>query len=154
MKKTKDNEGKVGSGVKHTHLWKTVAIMMIIAFAVLIIGSAIKAYHFRSSFMRPSESQIEYAKTVAIQKLQSMGINPADYQTRTPDEMRIIPTEGVKRSVLQVSFHNKETAHTFLVDVNSGDILLHTETDVYIPLGNERNPSEPPGLFHPGKFGP
>ena len=47
--------------------------------------------------------------------------------------------DKASRTIMQVSFYNNATSHTYLIDVNSGDVLLHSQTDVYGAFGNSHN---------------
>jgi|GEM_PF-3865429 len=130
------------TGAKRPRLsivWKIVAIVVIVAFALLIIGGALKARHFKESFVKPTQAQVESAETIATAKLLSLGLNASDYNISAADRMPSIDREGKKQSILQVTFYSSKTTHMFLVDMNSGEVLQHVQTDVYGDFEN-RNP--------------
>ena len=130
MKKQKQKNGN--------RIWKIVAIAVIAVFAVLIIGGIIKAHYIRSSFVKPTQVQIDYAAKIATEKLQSMGENASAFQIQTGKRMRTHKENGVSRTIIQVSFSNNSTTHIYLVDVNSGEVLLHSETNIYIAFGEHQ----------------
>lgn len=131
--KNKEKEEKQDSKNKSTQkVWKVISISVIILFVILIIGGLIKAFYIRSSFVKPTREQVDFATKIATEKLQSMHVNSSMFQVHA-DRMRKMHDdgEGKTRGMMQVSFYNNSTMHTFLVDVNSGEVLLHSETDVY-----------------------
>ena len=115
-------------------IWKIVAIAMIVVFAALLAGGLIKAHYIKSSFVKPTQTQIDYATKIAAEKLQSMGGNVSSFQIQAGRRMRILHDNGITRTIMQVSFYNNATTHTYLVDIDSGEILSHSETDTYIKL--------------------
>jgi hypothetical protein len=132
---------------KPANLWKIAAIVVILVFGLLMVGAAIKAYHFRSSFVRPTEAQIEYAKAIAVEKLLEEGENASSFDIYTADRMPSIVAGGTKRSILEVTLYNDAVMHTYLVDANSGEVLLHTKTEAYVLFGPEDNLSRHPRPF-------
>ena len=123
---------------KKKYIWKKVAIGVTAIFALVIIIGLIKAYYIRSSLIKPTQAQIDYAEKIATQKLQSMGIDSSAFQIQVGRKMRILHNNGIARNIMQVAFYNNSTTHTYLVDVNSGEILLQTETDLYGTLANNK----------------
>lgn len=143
-------------------IWKIVAIGVIVVFMLFVIVGLIKAYYLRSSFIKPTQAQIDYATKIAKDKLQSIGGNLSAFQIQAGGRMRRVHDKEIDRTIIQVLFYNNATSHTFLVDVNSGEILLHSQTilhsqkGIYGPLGNEDKegphkklgyPPEPPPRF-------
>ena len=135
--KNKKEEKQIASKQK---IWKTVSIAVIILFAVIIAGGLIKAFYIRSSFVKPTNEQIDYATKIATEKLKSMHVNASMFQIHA-DRMRRMRDDGKTRGIMQVSFYNNSTMHTFLVDVNSGEVLLHSETDTYGTWMNRKTSS-------------
>ena len=112
-------------------VWKIVAIAMVGVFAVLILIGMIKAHNIKSSFAAPTSAQIDYAKELAIDKFESIGGNTSAFQIRVEDRMRRPHDDISNRTILQVVFYNDTTTHLFLVDVNSGKVIMHSETEMY-----------------------
>ena len=131
--KKKENEEKQDSKEKsNQRIWKTVSVSVIILFAVIIIGGLIKAFYIRSSFVKPTQQQVDFATKIASERMKSMNQNVSAFSIHTNMMRRMHDEDGGKtRGMMQVSFYNNSTMHTFLVDVNSGEVLLHSETDVY-----------------------
>lgn len=134
----KKQQPKAARGYHGKMAWKITAIALIAAFALLIAGGLIKAHYIRSSFIKPTQSQIDYAAKIATGKLQSMAVNASEFQIQVGSRMRKLRDDGAPRTIIQVSFYNKATTHTYLIDVNSGEILLHSETDIYKAFGEYR----------------
>ena len=116
--------------------WRVVAIAVIVLFAVIIAVGLIKAHYIKSSFIKPTQAQIDYATKIAAEKLQSTGGNASAFQIQVGRKMRMLHDDGAAKTIIQVSFYNNATTHIYLVDVNSGKVLLHSETDIYSTFGN------------------
>ena len=141
MKNQKNEEKQKFMAAHKIHgqrIWKIVAIAVIVVFVLLILGGLIKAYYFRSSLIKPTQAQIDYATKIATEKLQSMGVNSSAFQIEVGRKMRRLHQEGTERTIMQVSFYNNVTSHTYLIDVNTGEVLLHSETDTYIAFGEHQ----------------
>ena len=133
MKQTNKEQPK-----KEKKTWKIVAITVIIIFALVVIGGVIKAYHFRSSFARPTQAQIDDAAKIATRQLQATGANLSSFQLHVGSHMKKFSDEGVARSIIDVSFANNSTMHSYLVDLNSGAVLLHSQTNFYGKWSNHK----------------
>ena len=123
-----------------------MAIAVIIIFALFLAGGLIKAMYIRNSFVKPAQAQIDYATKIAREKLQSTGVNSSAFQVQTGRMMRTMHDNMGTKTMLQVSFYSNSTTHTYLVDVGSGKIILHSETDLYVPLDRYKARREP-GMF-------
>ena len=108
---------------------------MIVIFALFVAGGLIRAYHFRSAFVKPTQAQIEYATKIATERLQASGANVSTFETHVGSRMMRLREEGSNRTVIQVSFTNSSTTNIYLIDINTGEVLLHSETDIYVPFG-------------------
>lgn len=135
MKKQRMEEKK--SAVKITKIekgqrvWKIVAVAVVIIFVLIVLGVSIKIYHYKSALTKPTQSQIDYATKIAEKKLQSTGNNASAFQIHVGSRIKTFSNDGASRSIIQVSFMNNSASHTYLIDLNSGEVLLHTETDAY-----------------------
>ena len=128
-------QSKITGNYHGKKIWKITAIAVVVLFAVIILGALIKANYIRSSFVKPTQAQINYATKIATEKLQSMGGNASAFHIQAGGRMRRLHDDGAARTTMQVSFYNNSTTHTYLIDVNSGEILLHSQTDTYIVFG-------------------
>jgi hypothetical protein len=131
-------------------LWKIIAVLVIIIFSAFIIGGIIKAHHIKSLFVEPTKEQTDYAKTIATEKLQSTGANISNFQVIVGERMRK-PYDD-PRTIIQVSFYNNATTHIYLVDVNSVEVLLHSETEVFGSFGDIHKPFRREGPLPFGMF--
>ena len=144
MKKQKNelkHQSKIDSDHHGKRIWKIIAIAVIAIFALIIAGGLIKAHYIRSSFVKPTQAQIDYAAKIATEKLQSSGGNSSMFQIQVGRKMRRLHEDGINMTIIQVSFNNKVTSHTYLIDVNSGKVLLHSQTDMYIAFGEHQKKS-------------
>lgn len=121
-------------------IWKIVAIAVVIIFAVFVVGSIIKVNQIKSSFVKPTQEQIDYATQIATEKLTSIGVNASEFQIKVGERMPKLH-KGVERNIMQVLFYNNSTTHVYLVDVKSGEIISHSATEVYdSAYGSPRQP--------------
>lgn len=141
--KNKIKEVKQNSSATHDTnqriYWKIVAISVMLIFLLIVIGVLIKVYHYRSSLTKPTQAQTDEAARIATKKLQSMGDNVSAFKIHVGTKIRSLNDNGVPRKILQVSFANNATSHTFLIDISKGEILLHSETEVYVAFGERQN---------------
>ena len=111
--------------------WKIVAIAVFVIFVLLIIGGIIKIFHIKSSFEKPTQTQIDFASKIAAEKLKSSGINVSSFQMHTSTRAKRISNGGISRKVIQVAFYNSTANHVYLIDLSTGEVLLYSETDNY-----------------------
>lgn len=135
----KEEKQSVKSSNSGKRIWKTVAIAVVVIFVLVIIGGIIKAYYIRSSFAKPTQAQIDYATKIATDKLKSTGVNTSVFQVHAGNRMRKFHEDGTAKTIIQVMFSNNTTSHTYLVDLNNGEMLLHSETEVYGSWINPEN---------------
>ncbi len=127
----KQIEAKKQTPNKTRRMWKIVSISLVVIFLIFIVGGAIKASYFRSSLITPTQAQIDFAKKKAAEKLQATGANMTAFQSHAAEKMRRMREDGISRDVIQVSFYSESAMHIYIVDVNSGEVLLHSETETY-----------------------
>ena len=131
-------KSKANSSHKGKKIWKITAMAVLLITALLIAGGLIKVYYFKSFYIKPTQTQIDYATKIATAKLQSAGSNASAFQVQAGRKMRRLHESGSERTIMQISFNNDITSHEYLIDVNTGEVLLHSETDAYIPFGENR----------------
>jgi hypothetical protein len=163
MKENKQNEKKSKKQINSVSenkccmlsrlgLWKTIAIIVVLIFAFFIVGGIIKSYHFRSSFVKPTQEQIDYSTKIATDKLKSLGFNPGDYQIHIANMMRKTDEKidgPNKDNIIQIAFFNNQSSHTFIIDVTSGEVLIHSQNDIYKQMPKPRN-NDHRGFLGPG----
>jgi zona occludens toxin (predicted ATPase) len=117
---------------KKTSLWKIISIVFIVLFAAILIGGLLKAYHFRSSFKPATAAQIDSAKTIAISSLASQGENVSSYVFRASDNIRPIGAGSeYTPSTIEVSLYNESVRNLYIIDVDSGSILMYDRMEFY-----------------------
>jgi hypothetical protein len=141
------------------NIWKILAIAVIVIFALFLVSGMVKYYYIRSSFVEPTQAQVSYAVKLATGKLESGGMNVSAFQVKVEEMMRRPHDDRENRSILQVLFYTNTTTHTYLVDVNSGEVILHSETEWYArPSGQDRygtaQPPPGPGMEEPPRETP
>jgi len=119
-------------------VWKITAVAVIVLFVLLMIAGLIKVYYFRSFLIKPTQVQIDYATKIATEKLKSMGENASSFQTHVGKRIKRFRSDGIAKSIMEVSFYKDSTSHAYLIDVNSGEVLLHSETNTYGAWMNQK----------------
>lgn len=116
---------------KSFNIWKIISICMVIIFVFFIIIGLFKASHYRSSITKPTQAQIDSAKAIATEKLMSIGEDPTKYNISVANKMRKIPIDGQSNNILQVSFFSNLKTHSYIIDLNNNEVMVHTQTDIY-----------------------
>lgn len=117
--------------------FKITAIVVIILFVIILISGLIRFYQFKSSFTHLNDQQITELKSIAIQDLQSRGKNSSDYKIQVMPQVR--KTNKDAELITEVTFSNDKELQSYLIDLNSKKILVHTATDFYAPLNFPQN---------------
>jgi len=138
MVKTKKNTDKM--------FWKVIAISFMVLFCVIIISGLIRLYHSEPYRTAAQPFQVDLAKKVVAQDLANAGENISDYKVQLSDA-RKFPRDGTDKSLIQVSLYKNSKRHLYLIDADSGEIVMHSETMFYgwmenqsqeIPMPNAR----------------
>ena len=136
-------------------IWKWIAISVVFVFILFIVIGLIRNYHFRSSFVKPTQAQIGLATQIATEKLQSSGGNATDFKIKVNGKMpkpRYFGNEKPLPVVLQVLFYKNATSHAYLVDITSKEVLMHSQTEFFkgfpgnfrLNKADEKSRPEPP----------
>ena len=118
MKYEKKDEKQKFTTASNKRFWRILAVAVVVLFAVIIAGGLIKAHYIRSSFIKPTQNQINYATKIATEELQSTGRNASAFQFQVGRKMRKLHDDATTKTIIQVSFYNNATTHIYLVDIN------------------------------------
>jgi len=118
-------------GKENLNVWKIVAVVFIILFCIALIGGLFKIYHFKSSFTTPTQDQIDSAKAIVAQELQNEGDNIDGYEVTVSKNIRRFGRMDSSKNTIQVSLRKNATSHLFIIDIDSGNVLMHSQTDFY-----------------------
>lgn len=130
------------------NVWKIISVIFIVMFCLMLIGGLMRVYHFMSVFSVPTQEQIDSAKDIIAQELENKGDDIDDYEISVSNRIidfdrmgrskgifveiehsedskgifdRIMDSEGT----IQVSLVKNSTMHSYLIDVNSGTVVMH-----------------------------
>jgi len=131
--------------------WKGVAIAFIVVFCIIVVFGIIRFYHFEPPRAAANPSQIDLAEKVVAQDLSSRGKNISNYKIQVSGMARGFARDGVSKSIIQVSLYDKSRRHLYLIDADSGQMVMHSETTFYGWMENQ-TPPEIPG--HGPRLGP
>ena len=137
--KTDDKGDKTpDKAAKTVHMfWKGIAIAFIAVFCIILIFGIIRWQHFRPQYAQyempkiPQQPLIGSVKDVISADLSNSGENISDYDVQVSDNIRKFPREGMDKNIIQVSLYAGTKRHLYLVDADSGVIVMHSETSVY-----------------------
>lgn len=119
------------SKIDASRFWKCTAIIFIILFVVIVILGIIRANQFRPEYSAVQPQQIELAKKSIAQDLSSRGDDINNYTLHTPDMTRKFAKDHLSKNIIQIVLSKGSTTQHYLVDAESGKILMRSETVVY-----------------------
>lgn len=127
---------------KKRNVWKILSILFIVLFIFVVISGVWRAYHFRHSFTKATPAQIDIVKGIAMTDLTSKGVNMSDFSFKVSDEIRGKPkgSDGLDdRQILEVSANNASVRYMYIIDVNSSNILVYSQTIFYDSLNHSED---------------
>ena len=113
---------------KKINIWKTIAIIFIILFVLILIGGLFNAHRFRSPDMRATDSEIENAKNIALNDLKDRGEDITNFLFRSSDMIRGIDKESLYKKTLEVSLYNQSVRYSYIINIDSNVILVYSKT--------------------------
>lgn len=122
---------KVQEAPKRLNIWKIVAIAVIFLFAGTLLFSLVKLHRFRQTLVDPTGPQVDAAKALALQDLESRGLNTSEYSIKVSPKVRGIRDAGEDKNIIQVFAEANASRHSYLIDTENDMILLHSQTEVY-----------------------
>ncbi len=129
--------------------WKIVSLIFIALFAVLLIVSMVRFSHSRPPLTPATPEQMESAKAIVEQDLQANGDNISNYKIEAASELGHIGES--QKSLLRVAAENDTSRHFYLVDVETGKIVLHDSSERYGWMAEMKPPRESQGGWFRGK---
>jgi hypothetical protein len=122
---------KTKQPAKRFNIWKIVAIVVIALFAATLIFGIVKLQRFKQTLADPTGPQIDAAKSLALQDLENRGVNTSAYTIKVATKVRGMREAGEDRNIIQVFAEADASRHNYLIDTDSGMILLHSQTETY-----------------------
>ena len=127
------------------NVWKIVAVVFIILFCAALVGGLFRISRPRSPFMAPTQEQIDSAKAIVAWELEKSGDDIKNYDVvvsnmigkfndigmgvspRPPGRQNAVGIHEGK--VIHISLHGNSTSHFYLIDIDSGKIIMHSLTE-------------------------
>jgi hypothetical protein len=138
----KNMKGRKGNSRKERNMWKMVSLVFIALF-ILILAWGLMNTRPRPTFTEPTQEQIDAAKTIVAQDLQARGDNISNYEVFVTN--RIVGLFGMPHPSneepainhikpgdfrnIQVSLRGNTTAYLYIVNIDSGKILMRSFTE-------------------------
>ena len=117
--------------------FKLISIVVVVIFILVIAIGIWRYHHMQSSFIPLTDDQMNIAKNIAVQDMQSRGNNVSDYEVQVMPKMKRTNKENHSLSLVQVSFVNQQEVQFYLIDLNENKIVMHSETEYYEDLDHE-----------------
>ncbi len=115
---------------KKYKIWKIALSVLAVLVILIIIGGAIKFLFFKEHFIKPTAEQIASAKSLVSDALQAKGDNISNYEFRVSEKIRKSESKN-KGNTLNILLSNNSTMHSYLIDLDSNMIVMHTEKEIY-----------------------
>lgn len=142
IRRTDMNRTDKGAGKPKTvHVfWKGISIAFIIIFGVILVFGVLRWYHFKPHHIAVQQSQIDLAKNAVSADLAKAGYNVSDYKIQVADSARGFSRDReqdrMDEKIIQISLFGDSKMHQYLVDADSGSIMMHSETTFYDGMKN------------------
>lgn len=142
-------KGNAKTAPKTVHVfWKGISIAFIALFCVILVFGIVRWQHFKPHHIAAQQSQIGLATKAVSDDLSSAGYNLSDYKIQVADSIRGFARDRQNENIIQVSLFGDSKMHQYLVDADSGKIIMHSETTFYDGMGNmSMNMPKPRGFF-------
>jgi hypothetical protein len=128
-------------GKQKMNVWKIVAVVFIILFCMALIGGLFRISYPRHYFMAPTQEQIDSAKAIVAQELAKEGDDINNYKVVVSN--RIGKFNGIdigvhpeppgrqipSGNVIHISLQSNSTSHFYLIDIDSGNVVMHSFTE-------------------------
>ena len=144
--KMKNKKPRKGNSGKERNVWKIVS-MVFIALFIVILAWGLMSTRPRPTFTEPTQEQMNMAETIVAQDLQAKGDNISNYEVFVTN--RIVglfgiphpsneepainqiksPGEAGNFRNIQVSLRGNTTAYLYIVNIDSGKILMRSFTE-------------------------
>jgi hypothetical protein len=129
------------------NVWKIIAVVFIVLFGLAVAGGLFRIYHAAPPMSVPTQEQMDSAKAVVAQELAKSGDDIGNYEVtvssmiRKLDKMPLMFTKmegpeapGFNQEIrngntIHVSLRSDTKTHFYLVDVDSGKIIMHSFTE-------------------------
>ncbi len=128
---------------QQTNTFKIVAIIVVILFTTMILAGLVRWYHFHNSSIPLTPDQIQATKTIALNDLAARGQDPTHYEFTILPKARIMNKETPSKLLAQAYFKNSTLSQFYLIDLNSNTIIMHSQTDYYTNLLENKNHKNP-----------
>lgn len=134
-------------GMEKMNVWKIVAVVFIVLFCFAVAGGLFRIYHNEPPMSVPTQEQMDSAKAVVAQELVKNGDDISNYEVTVSPQIRRLermppPFFMMKGSdeprfneemqagnTIHVSLRSDTKTHFYLVDIDTGKIIMHSFTE-------------------------
>jgi hypothetical protein len=131
-KKTDKQDGKGNKMVPPTKrsILKIISLTVVVIFIVIIVIGLLKE-HYEKPSVKLTENDLLAAKDVVSTALQARGDDISNYEFTASSQIRIIGIGKDFARLVQACLSNNQTRHVYLIDLNSKNIMMHSEAYTY-----------------------
>ncbi len=125
-------------------VWKILAIVFIVLFAVIILLGLFRAREAHLSSEMAAGPQTALARDIAVKDLEARGVDIGNLSFWSSNRVRTVMHDGAETNVTDVTFGNDSVQYFYLIDVTDGRILVTSQTafvNGFRPMSPEGNGS-------------
>ena len=146
--------------VSGRNIWKIFALAFITVFLIIVITGLIKLYHFNKSFDKATDDEIASSKALVMDYMAQSGKNITSDDIAYSDRIRKIEPKFEEHAngtsedgdhgkrIMELSITKGNTKDTFLVDVDSKQIVMHSRMEFFSWMTNTSRHLETQGPFN------
>jgi uncharacterized protein YpmB len=131
-------------------VWKITAIIFIILFIVIIVSALVRLSRSRPPLIEPTDAQVSIVKGIALTDLSNRGEQIQNFSVSTSPDIRPVSVGQATKKVLEVSVYNDSIRHLYIIDVDSGNVLLYSKTESFGFINYSNDRPVPPGNMELG----
>jgi hypothetical protein len=128
MAKKKSNKRSKKNGM---NIIKITSVVIVAIFIIIIVLGLIKDKQSEPKVVSPTENQLMMVKTIIESSLQNSGDNISNYQFIASKKIIIFVQENNSSETLRACLFNNTTKHIYFIDLNTKQIIMHTQTSTY-----------------------
>jgi hypothetical protein len=116
---------------KSRNIWKILAIVFVALFIIIIITGLLRAHKFREPPQQLAQEQATTITNIALNDMANREIIIENHTIKTQGVVREIRTNNMIRNVTEVSIYNSTERNMYIIDINSGEIIVYSKTEFF-----------------------
>ena len=130
-------------------MWKVISLIFISIFCIVVILNLVRFYHASSSSVDATPEQVQMAEALIQADLHARGGDISAYHVDIAPIVRTHDVGGQEEAVIHASLSTPTSQESYLIDLDKGEIVMHSMTVYYDWMTDENNRRPPErGWFH------